>query len=514
MKTRCVTTAPFNEAGIDYKIGDEVELEEHEIVRLGGAGLVKKLEETWKGLPEDCSVTVVVLLYRTEYAELKKWVDTILESTENAKARLDVVVVENTGAPYPDKTRNASYVKDRGFDYVRTEKNLGFAGGCNLGASYAKGDVIVFLNDDMEFAEPWLDTLIEPLRTDNKVAVAGADLQKENGDDWRAYDRPDWVCGACFAVRRFDFQRFGGFDDGYFFSWEETDYCQLVTKLGYRVAKTPAKVIHRGGETSDIKSDFAVRCFEDGRARFAAKWTSGRRLVTTMIVGNEKGRYLPESLVWALARCEKVVIVDDASTDGTKEVLEMFANYYPDKISLYRNETSQFKKDEHIARESLHHKALKEAATHIIPLDADEELSQRYDTAKDELLSTTDAWDFPIVHLWSDREHYRVDNMWGQQSNVRLYAVKWERFQDFYCQPLHCGSAPIYAYECKVKRDDVALIHKGWIRREDFERKKKRNTEIDPSGYWEPQGHWYSDPVISPFKDDGNPNNNFSQHTL
>ena len=504
-KVECEVLRPFYEYGRTFKAGEIVELPFYDAVRFGGAGLIRFVSEGWKPLPENVSVSVIVLLYETEFAEFHKWALTLLESHKNGKADLGVVVVENTGHDYPDKDQNLAFAAGLGFKTVISPVNLGFARGVNAGLRVADGDITVLLNDDMEFREAgWLDVLIEPLRLNPKAGVCGADLQRMDGGDWRDYDRPDWVCGACFAVRTADFKRFGGFDERYFFSWEETDYCHLLTKLGYEVLKTTAKAWHQGGETAAATpSAFALKHFEQGRAIYREKWAGegGVRIVGSMIVGNEKGRYLEETLAYILPRVCRLVVVDDASTDGTWSILRTWQDKHPEKVVLYRNLHSRFREDEHLAREELHCKALKEAPDWIIPLDADEELSQGFDTRIDDIMRMGKACDFPIVHLWGDREHRRVDGFWGIQSNVRFYPVRWNKPQNFYCQPLHCGSAPLYAYTEKELVQDVALIHKGWMNTSEFEAKKQRNQTLDPTGYWEPQEHLTSDATVMPFKD-------------
>jgi GT2 family glycosyltransferase len=509
-KVKCLVISPFYEWGQEFKIGDIVEMNFYEATRFGGAGIVRLLEETWSAMPESVSVSAIVLLYETPFIDFHQWVVTFLSAHRDGKADAEIVVVENTGHDYPDRETNLSYARALGFKVIVSPDNLGFAGGCNLAAEHATGDVLVFLNDDMAFKEAgWLDVLIEPLRTDPLAAVCGADLQRMDGGDWRDYDRPDWVCGACFAVRRFDFLRFGGFDERYFFSWEETDYCRLVTKLGYKIVKTKAKAWHQGGETATNASELARTHFERGSAIFGQKWGfdgqgSGQlRIVGSMLVGNEMGRFLEETLAYVLPRVCRLVIVDDASTDGTAGLLEEWRAKCPEKMVVYRNKKSMFREDEHLAREDLHYKALKEAPDWILPLDADEELSKAFDRERDVLVKRGTACDFPIVHYWGDRHTRRVDGFWGVQSNVRFYPVRWDKKQDFYCQPLHCGSAPLYAYLEKEMVQNVALLHKGWERVAEFEEKKKRNQTLDPSGYWEPQEHLTKDAITIPFEDTG-----------
>jgi len=60
----------------------------------------------------------------------------------------------------------------------------------------------------------------------------------------------DYVCGACFLVRRRALQQVGLLDEGYFLYGEETDWCWRMKQAGWRVAWTPAvKVWHHEGKS-------------------------------------------------------------------------------------------------------------------------------------------------------------------------------------------------------------------------------------------------------------------------
>ena len=128
---------------------------------------------------------------------------------------------------------------------VRNDRNRGFAVACNQGAAYASGDVLVFLNNDTEPQPGWLGPLVAGL---DHATIAGARLLYPDGrvqhegvevDFSRPYGLEAWgvtegnmpsrrvpaVTGACLAIRRDDFMRLGGFDDGYWNGYEDVDLC-------------------------------------------------------------------------------------------------------------------------------------------------------------------------------------------------------------------------------------------------------------------------------------------------
>jgi GT2 family glycosyltransferase len=59
---------------------------------------------------------------------------------------------------------------------IKTEKNLGFAGGCNLGIKNSVGEYIVLLNNDTKVDTNWLKELIAVADGDEDVAIVGSKL--------------------------------------------------------------------------------------------------------------------------------------------------------------------------------------------------------------------------------------------------------------------------------------------------------------------------------------------------
>ena len=75
----------------------------------------------------------------------------------------------------------ASLVFAGGCKLVRTPKNLGFIGSCNTGLAAARGEFIIFLNNDTIVNDGWLDALVETLYRDSRIGVVGSRLLFEDG---------------------------------------------------------------------------------------------------------------------------------------------------------------------------------------------------------------------------------------------------------------------------------------------------------------------------------------------
>jgi GT2 family glycosyltransferase len=116
--------------------------------------------------------------------------------------------------------------------------NRGFGAGVNVGADIGSGDIIVLLNPDIHLTAGWADETIRALIDDENVVIAGPRL--DDGYGWPRVSKAvngieNWVCGACYFVRRSFFERVGGFDERFFFTYEETDLIRQAEDMGFEV---------------------------------------------------------------------------------------------------------------------------------------------------------------------------------------------------------------------------------------------------------------------------------------
>jgi len=188
-----------------------------------------------------------------------------------------------------------------GITVLRNEVNSGFIDSCNRGGEAARGEFIVFLNNDTTVTDGWLDALIEPFQRDRDIGIVGARLVYPDGrlqeaggiifndaSGWnygrdQQADLPqylfvseaDYVSGACLAVRRSDFEALGGFDTRFRPAYyEDTDLCFQVRAMGKKVIVQPAATIvhHEGGTSGTDLASGAKQYQVINRERFREKW--------------------------------------------------------------------------------------------------------------------------------------------------------------------------------------------------------------------------------------------------
>ncbi|WP_053732109.1 glycosyltransferase [Nocardia sp. NRRL S-836] len=209
----------------------------------------------------------------------------------------EVIVVDDAS---PDDSAD-KLAACTGVQLVRTPRNLGFIGACNLGAEKARSELLLFLNNDTEVTPGWLEALVETANSDDRIGLVGAKLvypdgtlQEAGGIIWSDatgwnYGRNgdpndqavnvvrdvDYCSGAAILVRRDLFERIGGFDTRYAPAYyEDTDLAFAIRASGHRVVVQPKAVVvhHEGISHGKDVSSGVKRHQELNRTVFAEKW--------------------------------------------------------------------------------------------------------------------------------------------------------------------------------------------------------------------------------------------------
>ena len=170
----------------------------------------------------------------------------------------------------------------KGVQLIRNIENLGFLKSCNEAVRAARGDYIVFLNNDTQVQKGWLTSLIKVLENNSEVGAVGSKLiypnnrlQEAGGIIWndasgcnygkeRDHNLPqynflrevDYCSGASLAISKSFFLELGEFDEKYSPAYfEDTDLCFKVRERGKKVVYQPKSVVIHLEGTSCGKSE-------------------------------------------------------------------------------------------------------------------------------------------------------------------------------------------------------------------------------------------------------------------
>ncbi len=188
-----------------------------------------------------------------------------------------------------------------GLHYHRRAQNGGFIAACNDGAARARGEVLVFLNNDTVPQPGWLDALLDTFRTHPDAGLVGAQLLYPDGrlqeaggvvrDDGRAdnigrFQSPmhpafsylrqvDYCSGAAIAVPAELFAKVGGFDSHFSPAYyEDADLGLRLRALGRDVLYQPGStVVHLEGATAGTDPNAGIKAYQvRNRDKFEARW--------------------------------------------------------------------------------------------------------------------------------------------------------------------------------------------------------------------------------------------------
>lgn len=205
---------------------------------------------------------------------LKQCLDSVHKTTYNP---VEIVLVDN-GSTDNSLIVAAAYPHVK---IVQAGKNLGYAGGNNLGFRHCTGNYVVTLNNDIEVEPDWLNEPVRLFEKDQDIGIIGCrqmnafDRTKIDNlysylesyllltrmgygktyDSRPAYSQPGYVLGANGAsaiYRKEVFERLGGFEETFFAYQEECDLHMRAFYAGWRCMYVPASVVyHRGSYTFD-----------------------------------------------------------------------------------------------------------------------------------------------------------------------------------------------------------------------------------------------------------------------
>lgn len=197
------------------------------------------------------------------------------------KENLEVIVVDNAS-----KKDEASIISERypKVKVVRSSKNLGFAGGNNLGIKEALGKNILLINNDTYFKEFHIDALIKRLESSDCIGIVCPKLrfawgnnpiqfagytplssitvrnqaigfgEEDHGQYDTAHPTP-YAHGAAMLIKREALERVGLMPEFFFLYYEEIDWSMMFARADYEIWYDPAcTVYHKESQTTGQNS--------------------------------------------------------------------------------------------------------------------------------------------------------------------------------------------------------------------------------------------------------------------
>jgi len=235
-------------------------------------------------LHQECELSIITI----NYNGLKDTCALIESFPFNDK--MEVIVVDNAS-----ENNEAEQISNRFPDVkvIKSDKNLGFAGGNNLGIKASKGKFLFLVNNDTYFEDFNIQALIDRLNSDPNIGIVCPKIkfawspqpiqfagytqlsnitirnqaigfgEEDHGQYDVAHTTP-YAHGAAMLIKRETIDKVGLMPECYFLYYEELDWSMMFTRAGYQIWYEPKCTIYHKesqatGQNSPLRTYYITR---------------------------------------------------------------------------------------------------------------------------------------------------------------------------------------------------------------------------------------------------------------
>lgn len=235
-------------------------------------------------MQNECNLSIITINYNG-YKDTCELIDSITFTDD-----MEVIVIDNAS-----KVDEAALITQRypQVKTIRSNKNLGFAGGNNLGINTAKGKYLFLVNNDTYFKDFNIQHLIKRLESSPTIGIVCPKIRFAWGnnpiqfagytplskitirnqamgyaeEDNEQYDTPHptpYAHGAAMLIKRDAIEKVGLMPECYFLYYEELDWSMMFIRAGYDIWYEPTcTIFHKEsqstGQFSPLRTYYMTR---------------------------------------------------------------------------------------------------------------------------------------------------------------------------------------------------------------------------------------------------------------
>ena len=226
-------------------------------------------------MQNECKLSIITI----NYNGLKDTCELIKSIPFNNE--MEVIVVDNASTQDEPSVISERYPQIK---VIRSPRNLGFAGGNNLGIKEAKGKYVLLINNDTYFKDFKIEPLIKRLESSEKIGIVCPKLRfawgnnpiqfagytplspitvrnqaigfcDEDHDQYNTARPTPYAHGAAMLIKREAINKVGLMPECFFLYYEELDWSMIFTRAGYEIWYDPAcTVYHKESQTTGQNS--------------------------------------------------------------------------------------------------------------------------------------------------------------------------------------------------------------------------------------------------------------------
>lgn len=230
----------------------------------------------------------IITINYNGYADTCEMVDSLNKQIHNLT--YEIIIVDNASQNSEALLLQQKYPE---CIVIASEKNLGFAGGNNLGIRQAQGRYLLLLNNDTYFKDNSIHKLIDLMETNPQIGMVSPLIKyaqdehtiqyagftplspitlrnkgvgcgdPDNGQYASAY-RTAFAHGAAMLLKKDFIKIIGDMPENYFLYYEEMDWCTHLSKKGYEIWVEPRCIVYHkesasAGQNSPLKAFYMTR---------------------------------------------------------------------------------------------------------------------------------------------------------------------------------------------------------------------------------------------------------------